>query len=135
VASLFYRQGGNYKLTHFAFDPNSARRSTNKFENVSQTAGYDLAGKRLQFFKEVDLPGGITPYALRLKLLYNNDRAHFLGAKAVGDTNLPSQGKCFESTASMPTSGITRKVQQCQFHQAPAAIFDYLLYSGGSLSK
>ena len=128
--SVIYKEGTSYKLTRGAFDPNSSRRNDNSFDEAD-VGSYSIGGKTFRFRKlGFTLPGGI-PYALRLRLLYNNDQAQILGI--AGTSNFPSQGKCYESTASLSTSGITRKVQQCQFHKTPPGIFDYVLFSEGDL--
>jgi len=86
------------------------------------------------------LPSGGTAYALRLRLVYNQTSAQSLGVVDNGSNqNFPSQGDCFDSTASLEDldvgSRITRRVQQCQFHKALPGIFDYALFSEGDLIK
>ena len=137
--SVIYKEGTSYKLTRGAFDPNSSRRNDNSFDEAD-VGSYSIGGKTFRFrklgFTLLTLSGG-TPYAIRLKLIYNNDQAQILGVadnNADGAQNFPSQGKCYESTASLSTSGITRKVQQCQFHKTPPGIFDYVLFSEGGLT-
>jgi len=135
--SVIYKEGTSYKLTRGAFDPNSSRRNDNSFDEAD-VGSYSIGGKTFRFRKlGFTLPGG-TPYAVRLRLIYNLDQAQILGVadnNADGAQNFPSQGKCYESTASLSTSGITRKVQQCQFHKTPPGIFDYVLFSEGGLTK
>ena len=135
--SVIYKEGTSYKLTRGAFDPNSSRRNDNSFDEAD-VGSYSIGGKTFRFRKlGFTLPGG-TPYAVRLRLIYNLDQAQILGiADNGGDgaQNFPSQGKCYESTATLSISGITRKVQQCQFHKTPPGIFDYVLFSEGGLTK
>jgi len=129
-ATLIYKDGSSFKIKRGAFDPNSGRRASNEFDSAD-SGTYSVGGKTFQFRKlEFTLPG--IPYALRLRLLYN-DQAQILGVK--GMSNLPSQGVCYESTATNSQTGITRKVRQCQFHKAPPGIFDYVLYSEEDLIK
>ncbi|HUS59769.1 MAG TPA: hypothetical protein VMX76_00065 [Nevskiaceae bacterium] len=135
-ASVIYDSGG-YKVARYALDPDGARAANcNQFDSSGiGSAGYTLEGKSFKFKKTITLPAG-TKYALRLKLLYNSDTPHILGVKAVGSgVTIPSQGKCYISTAVIEASGITRKVKQCQTYKAPPAIFDYVLFSGEDLKK
>jgi len=135
-ASVIYDSGG-YKVARYALDPDGIRATNcNKFDSSGiGSAGYTLGGESFKFKKTITLPVG-TKYALRLKFLYNSDTSHILGVKAVGSgVTIPSQGKCYISTAVIETSGITRKVKQCQTYNVPPAIFDYVLFSGGDLVK
>lgn len=130
-ATVIYDLNG-FKIARYAIDPDGGRAIGNKFDSggIITPAG-SLEGKNFKFKKTITLPLG-TKYAFRLKLLYN-DQSQILGVK--GDADLPSQGNCYESTANLLTSGITRKVQQCQSYKSPPGIFDYLLLSGGNLVK
>lgn len=136
-AVVLYKEGSDFKVKKFAIDPNTGR--DNGFDDVDNSGGTELTfgGQTytLQFYEGLSLPSGsgITNYALRLKLIYNNDESHLLGIR--GTEDLPLQGKCVESTATAEDSGITRKVEQCQLYKTPPAIFDYVLYSEGSLVK
>jgi len=135
-ASLIYKNlSGVYEFIRAGFDPKGGR--TKGFENVDSSSGTNCGN--LAFAKDIDLtsktfalPDGATPYLLRLKLLYNSDTQP-LAVSA--DSNLPNQGKCFDSSATITSSNITRKIRQCQFFDAPPAIFDYVLFSNGSLTK
>lgn len=129
-ATVIYDLNG-FKIARYAIDPDEGRATGNKFDSGGITTG-SLEGKNFKFKKTITLPSGGTKYALRLKLLYN-DQPQILGVK--GDADFPSQGECYESTASLLTSGITRKVQQCQSYKSPPGIFDYVLLSGGDLVK
>lgn len=125
---LIYKEGSNFKIKRGAFDPNTSR--ANGFSSA-EVGSYSLGDKTFRFRAErFNLPG--TPYVLRLKLLYNTQE-QILGIR--GTANFPTQGVCYESTATAQQSGITRKVRQCQFYNAPPAIFDYVLFSGGDLVK
>ena len=142
-ATVIYKDGSNYKIKRGAYDPYDgvdSSRNANGFDDADSAGGYSVGVKTFQFRKTgFTLPAlTLIPYALRLKLIYNNDQAQILGVadnNADGAQNFPSQGKCYESTASLSTSGITRKVQQCQFHKTPPGIFDYVLFSEGGLTK
>jgi hypothetical protein len=140
-ASLIYKDGANYKVIRAGFDPKNVNPQNGRtigFESVDSSSGTNCGN--LAFAKNIDLAsgtfampvGGATPYLLRLKLLYNSE-SQPLAVSA--DNNLPNQGKCFDSSATMTDSNITRKIRQCQFYEAPPAIFDYVLFSGSSLKK
>lgn len=130
-AILIYQDGGDYQVARFPFDPNGGRRATNQFGGAS-IGSYELAGTNFQFKQTINFPSADSYYALRLRLIYN-DESQVLGVK--GEANLPDQGNCYDSTATIETTGITRRVQQCRLYKAPSGIFDYVLFSGGDLTK
>jgi len=134
-ASLIFKDTVGYKVIRAGFDSKGGR--TIGFGTVDSSNGSNCGN--LAFAKNIDLasgtfvlPAGATPYLLRLKLLYNSNSQPMAVS---ADNNLPNQGKCFDSSATIETSNITRKVRQCQFYDAPPALFDYVLFSNGSLSK
>jgi len=131
-ATLIYRQGG-VKIMRWAVDPESR---DNNFEEVDQTDSFSVGGKTFKYKKTLSSLPCVTNicYALRLRFLYN-DQEEILGAKGAGGKSLPSQGKCYESTASNSQTGVARRVRQCQLHKAPPGIFDYVLYSDQDLIK
>ena len=133
--SLIFKDGVGYKVIRAGFDSKAGR--TTGFEGVDDSDGGNCGS--LAFAKNIDLasgtfalPVGTTPYLLRLKLLYNSESQPMAVA---ADNNLPLQGECFDSSAAIVESKITRKIRQCQFFEAPPAIFDYVLFSGSSLTK
>jgi len=132
--TLIYNQNG-VKIMRWALDSDHLIRG-NSFEGVDATGSFSVGGKNFKYKKTLSLPcdqSNLICYALRLRLLYN-DQPEILGAKATSG-NLPSQGVCYESTASKEEGGITRKVRHCQFYKSPPGIFDYVLYSEGDLIK
>jgi len=133
-ATLIYKEVNAFKIKRGAYDPNGGRRESNSFDSAD-VGSYSVGGKTFLFRKTgFTLPTSpLIPYALRLKLLYNDNQSQILGVK--GTANLPSQGKCYESTATVTQTGVSRKVRQCQFYKTPPAIFDYALFSEGSLVK
>ncbi|MCX6725805.1 MAG: hypothetical protein NT052_00605, partial [Candidatus Shapirobacteria bacterium] len=138
LALVYKDSEGDYKIIRQGYDSNSGR--TIGFIPPDDTDGENCppAGG-LAFAKDINLASGNfnltasdTPYLLRLKLLYNTEEQ----AVAVNSSNnLPIQGKCYESSAEVKTSGITRKIRQCQFFEAPPEIFDYVLFTTGDLTK
>lgn len=130
-ATLYFQDGDKFKTKKYTADPKLDRASSNDFSVCDETEGYTLEDKNFQFRKTLtDLPPDM--YFLRLKLIYNQD-SHLLGVQT--DEPLPTQGKCYEATASQAETGISSKVKQCNLHQAPPSIFDYVLYSEQDLRK
>lgn len=135
VAYVYY-EAGNYKISRYNFDPDSGRRDSNKFNSAS-TGNYALAGKSLKYSARIsNLPtgGNIQPYFLKLTLLYNSTPQP-LGVKAEVSPYLPTQGFCFISTATVPESGITKRIKQCKLLENIPNIFYWDLFSGGDLEK
>ena len=128
-AAIFYQDpAGNYKVARGAYDDQASSRGEG-FDSPDSDQCSILDRK-----KELNLAGfGITPsvdtlIALRLRPLYNQAEVGVEGAGGDGGL-IPTQEKCFESTATTE-NGVTRKVRQCQSFPAPPAIFDYVLFSG-----
>lgn len=129
-AFIVYKDGNEYKTRRVAFDPKAGRSGGFASANVGN---FSLEGKDFSFQANFGpVPSG-NFYALRIKLLYNNE-PQILGVEAV-NAELPIQGKCYQSEASSPTTGISRKVQQCQLYKSLPAIFDYVLFSEGDLGQ
>ena len=131
---IYKNSAGDYTTKRVAFDPKTGR--SDGFTSVSDNN--HLFGEKTFSFKaeftEDDytdsLPSG-TLYAIRIKLLYNTN-SQILGVKAEGDL-LPLQGNCYTSTAASETTGIARKIEQCQLYPSLSGIFDYVLFSESSL--
>lgn len=136
LALVYQNVGGEYKVVRQGYDPVNGR-TVGFDESLDKDGGN--CDSNLAFGKDISLDSGAfnltasdKPYLLRLKLLYNSD----LQPIAVQtNSNLPEQGKCYESSATVQVSGITRKIRQCQFFQAPPEIFDYVLFSTSDLVK
>lgn len=133
-ASLFYydNSDGSYKVAREGFGEEVAG-----FSPASSVCSVDCGEGEVSFHFCAEFSFGLSlnqyAYALRLKLLKNN-QSHPILVKG-DETNLPSQGVCYVSTATVPESGITRKVQQCQSHPVLPDIFDYVLVSKTALEK
>lgn len=136
LALVYKNAVGDYKVIRQGYDPDSSR--TVGFINADDIDGGNCSSN-LAFAKTINLAAGNfgliatdVPYLLRLKFLYNTSDQPL----AVNSSNdFPTQGKCYESSAKIETSGITRKIRQCQFFQAPPEIFDYVLFTSGDLVK
>lgn len=134
-ATLLYKdQAGAFLLRRYAYDPNSAGtgRSKTNFSAASLNCPPFGSGKKFAFCTDsISLPSSVTLYFVRLKLLFNTDTSHPVGVK--GNADLPQQGNCFEASAVIEESGVTRKLRQCQLWKITPPIFDYVLFSGGNI--
>lgn len=120
--SIYYQDAGVYKVARAVVDPVNGRTPG------SDSPSGQCAG--LGHKKTLSLPSGanITLLFLRLRVLYANAK---VGAVAASGASFPSQGVEIESTGTAGTS--TRKVKVVRFYPAPPVIFDFAIYSGGSL--
>jgi len=131
-AILIFEDSGK-KTKHYVYDPNSSRRSSSThFDSPSASACSAFGdGTKFAFCSdEVTIPDG-TPYLVRLKLLFNTNVSHPVGVK--GNADFPQQGSCYESSATIAESGVTRKLRQCQLWGTSPSIFDNVLFSGTNL--
>lgn len=127
--SLVYRPGADFMLRRWVFDPNSARRSVNNFS--AALAGGLVQGQTFAFASSaLDITSYANPYMVRLRLIYA-DSPHALGLASSFD--LPNQGDCYDSRATVEESGISSRLSECVFWKTSPSIFDYLVFSGGSL--
>lgn len=131
-ATIFYKLGDSFETIKYTSDPHPTRRNQNNFSGSDLTINPSpIEDKQFSFQRRIlNLPTNM--YVLRLKLIYNEGTDHILGVQGVGGT-LPLQGNCYASTATSATTGISRKVEQCQFYPSLSGIFDYVLYSESSL--
>ncbi|PJE68508.1 hypothetical protein COU94_01430, partial [Candidatus Shapirobacteria bacterium CG10_big_fil_rev_8_21_14_0_10_38_8] len=146
-ATIYYKDGSDYKVGRFALDPNPAAtdyfcqpNSTNCPATVSNfsTGGETVDGKDFKYGATLDLSGfrnGGTKYLLfaRLRVLYSAS-AQVLGAVAVsgtGTSNFPSQG--IKISAVGQSGSATRKVEVKRLLPAPPSFLDYTVYSEGGL--
>ena len=137
LALVYEDIAGNYKVIRQGYDPVGGRTVgfDESFDKDGGNCANNLAfGKTISFNAgNFNLLSSDIPYLLRLKLLYNTESKPI--AIQTLNADLPEQGKCYESSASIQSSGVTRKIRQCQFYQAPPEIFDYVLFSTSGLVK
>ena len=127
--TLFYENSGK-KTRRYVYDPYSGRNPSTNFDGNVNTANCSTGGVNFAFCSNpTNLPSG-TLYFVRLKLLFN-DTVQPIGV--TGNKDLPSQGNCYESSATVAESGVTRKLRQCQLWGTTPSIFDNVLFSGNSL--
>ncbi|MDO8504064.1 MAG: choice-of-anchor R domain-containing protein [bacterium] len=151
-ASILYTTApGDYtkaKIARGAYDPNGARRATNKF--AAADIGCTIADKSFAFGKTITLDTDLgIPQSVsseenglqqaRVRLLYNTDRSHPLGLSVAfpGNTTLPRQGTKIESVGTAGgASNTTRKIELFQLFPDLPPVFDFGLFSGsGGLTK
>ncbi len=136
AVAYVYNESGVYKVSRYNFDPDGERIGDNHFDPAS-SGSFSLGEKTFKYTATIsDLEQGalIQPYFLKLTLLYNST-PQLIGVKPNGSSQLPNQGYCFVSTATVAQSGITRKIKQCKLWQGLPAVFQWGLFSGGSLEK
>lgn len=133
-ATLIYKVSGVPRAKRYVYDHCSSSRSQATNFDDSAT-GCTLGGKSFAFCSgQVTLPSG-TPYLVRLKMYFNTDAAQPIAVQGQQNFNFPGQGSCYESSATIAESGVTRKLSQCQLWATTPSIFDNVLFSGKSLPK
>lgn len=132
TVTVVYKDGSSYKIHRYNYDPNNTRKDENKF-NLAVSGSFPLGGENLKFSSaQIAVTNGVL---LKLTLLYNNSAQSLGIMKASGSPSFPNQGNCFISSATVPESGITRKIKQCKLWSNLPGIFSWGLFSGGSLEK
>jgi hypothetical protein len=140
--SLYYNNSG-IKVAKFMLDPVSSRSNNfckadadrtncpSEISNFSTSGTVPYGGQSMRFSAEISTTGLNEMYFARLRLLYTGSTAHFIGFKS--SSALPSQGDKIAATGT--SNQATRKVEVYRLRAAPPDIFDFALYSGGSLTK
>jgi hypothetical protein len=94
--------------------------------------GGTIKGITFNSFCTLTLPAG-KPYLLKVALLYN-DTPQPIALKA--SVSIPNQGYCYEATASVTESGVSRKIIQCKSWPDISEVFSWGLFSGqGNLEQ
>jgi len=145
VSLLYENSSGALRMANGAFDPNSSRRASNSFSDVTSlgTCSITQGTTTTNYLASVDInfnsflnetsgthstPGRLK--ALLVRFLYNTSSQPF---GVVGIANLPTQGKL---VSSLGTSGeASRKVQVYQLFPTPPEIFNSALFSNSSITK
>lgn len=132
--SVFYSAGGKVpKIMRGAYDPNSARRASNKFDG-DDLGGCTVGSTNFAFSKTVNLAGLNGLQFARLRILYNTDKAHPVGVSTAGSGTLPNQGTKLESTGTV--GDVTRKIEYFRLFSDLPPVFDPAVYSGaGGITK
>ncbi|KKR03258.1 MAG: hypothetical protein UU25_C0001G0019 [Microgenomates group bacterium GW2011_GWB1_40_9] len=139
--TIYYKSGGTYLVTRGAYDPDVATRPSNNFSTVTD---YDNVsggcGAMTDVYRQtVTIPTGvgIIPLFMRIRPYYGNAT---VTVTPLGGEKLPKQGLevssvgCTQITASGCTEGgVTRKIVVRRQYAGPATVFDYSVFSQGSL--
>lgn len=143
--SYYYNNSG-IKVAKLMLDPNISRQNGFCHPGVScegglvtiSTSGCSYANRQVQFCANISrdlvtnwLGATGTFYFARLRLLYGSG-AHYVGFGTPNGT-LPTQGDLIAATGT--SNQAVRKVQVYRLKPAPPDVFDFALYSGGSLVK
>ncbi len=126
-ASLYYKAAGAYKVTRYAFDPDS-RGGFSGADTVTTNCPSDQAYIYHQQISNMPVSGKIL---LRVRLLYNGDTAHYVGVK--GSSEFPIQGKNITSVATDGTT--SRKIEVFQRYPDLSPLLDSAVFSGAGLVK
>jgi len=132
----FYYNNSGIKVAKYMFDPVSSRPNSFCKMGVACSAGVSFtsggvsfSGQDLKYKASISILG-LSMYFARLRLLYAST-AQFIGFQAT--SALPSQGDKIAATGT--SNQANRKVEVSRLRAAPPDIFDFALYSGGSLAK
>lgn len=139
--TIYYKDNlGINKMTKYLLDTASVVTRDNGFCKKTDGSGSCLGvtfgngvtygGQSLPFSATLNVSSLNSMYFARLRLLYN-DTAQYLGFGSFAP--LPSQGDKIAATGT--SNQATRKVEVYRLNSAPPDVFDFALYSGGSLIK
>lgn len=147
ITIIYKNVSGTYQIAKGAYDPDGGR--SNNFLGSVESVGNYVPPSNLAFKKDLDLcnapfslpctggvfSNGVTLYAARLRLLYN-DEPQLLGAQPTNNVDtFPTQGKIISSSGT--AGNVTRKVQVFESYPYLPGVFDYVLFNGSnnSISK
>jgi len=129
---VLYKTGSTYDVERFTFDPAAARIGNHFTRNT--TLGKYCGITANDVYKEtVTLPttSGYRPLLLRIRPYYNKTT---VTVDPPAGRTLPAQG--FEvSSVGKTESGITRKIVVKKQYDAPASVFDFVLYSNTGITN
>jgi Tfp pilus assembly protein PilX len=138
IISLYYTSGGVTKVKHAAVKPNGCYPS-DSMKAVGFTDSTSVSGTyKFRYTTALNaapwqLVAGDVPQLLRIKAVYED--VEFM----MGGISLPSQMDIIRAEASDSQTGDgsqeQRAIEVTRTKPAAPVLFDYSLYSGGSLSK
>ncbi len=129
IGVVYKNPASEYKIWRGAFDPdNSGRRNNNHFAAPDGGGCAGLAYKKTINFAALGITG--TKIALRIRPFYTKT---IMGVAPAAGIILPSQGLNIVATGK--AGGTTRKVSVIQSFPSLPGIFDYVLFSGTSVTK
>ncbi len=129
--SVVYRDAAStYRVWRGAFDPDASptRRPSNHFSAPDAGGCAGLVYKKTINFAALGITG--TKFALRIRPFYNKTT---LGVVPASGIVLPSQGLNIVSTGK--AGDTTRRISVIQSFPSLPGIFDYVLFSGASVTK
>ncbi|MGI5826136.1 MAG: hypothetical protein ACOX50_01855 [Patescibacteria group bacterium] len=130
-ATVIYQFAGSFYTQRYVYGPDNFNGEPTGFTPSAGPLAF--GGKNfLSSSGEISFPAGAVPYLMQLRLLFNSS-PQFIGVRSGDSADFPQQGSCFTATATVPESGITRKLEQCQLWPTVPTIFNYLLFSEGSI--
>lgn len=129
--SVYYKDGSTYKVARGAYDPDGGRRALNNFDPTDGLCPtLSMSNRKSIGFTD---PATKPLLFLRLRTFYNNAQVGVVTAGSGAGNVLPSQGTRYESTGT--AGAATRKVEVVRYWPVPPPIFDFVLSSGGGLTK
>jgi Tfp pilus assembly protein PilX len=126
ITAIYKGAGDAYAIQRGAYDPDSGRRGSNSFADVSdQNNG---CGKSDVYRANVLLPANAL--MLRIRPYYANT---LISVAPVNSAILPSQGTEITSTGQTG-SGVIRRIVVNRQYQTPPSFLDFTIYSQGSFA-
>lgn len=133
IVSLIYKNGsGNYQVAKWALDPDGGRGNNFDSNVLSGVSLPSACQNETTYAKNLDF-SGITYTILellRIKPLYADAK---IGTAAASGAQIPAQGVERISTAQL--GDVTRRSKVFQSYPSLPAIFDYAIFTTGSLTK
>lgn len=128
ISVLYHKFGGSYQVAKAAYDPDGSR--ANNFS--APTPGIGSCPTSTSYrsritFTDLGITAADTLIALRIRPVYSGAQIAIAPAQA-----LPTQGNRIKSVGTAG-SDVNRKIIVYQQYRAPDSIFDYAVYSEGSL--
>ena len=147
IETIFIYDSGGYQVKRYVFDPDtSGRIALNNFspavaadETINTTVFSDpMIFKYNATVSMSDFPSGSLKL-MRMKLLYNGSKAHFIAVLPIGCSlvNQAEGGAAGVIKARSAVGDLSETISKRLFISRPVlpSIFDYVLFSGGSIQK
>lgn len=123
---------GSQMYYNYAYDPDTARASSNKFQTNVQQGNFVFKGEKFNTKQAISINLATNPKSklLRILVLYANTS---LGVEPIGGTFATGQVVTTKSIGQV--GSVKGGIQQQRFSLRVPAIFDNVLYTNGSLSQ
>ncbi len=134
--SYIYESAGTYYASHGFYDPCGPSRPDVSGFTTAESGAYERTTNiGVQRFKyrtaAITLAG--NPKLLRIRLLHNNAAVPLAVELQGTGVNLPPQGTLLESTGEFGET--KRKIQVYRSYPRLPALFDYVIFAGGIITK